>query len=151
MCFSLFGSLFLLPSHLLFPEEPPDREAARRRSEWSAPQMLSPPHWVCDVLYTSFGANLVEQTQMVYASQEMKFYPRDVLSPDCWALPLHLSSVSPSSLPLLFESFSPRVSWCGVIRVLWYCVVTVNFMTFHLAEFLCSLWRFYFRKTTLVP
>lgn len=153
MCFSLFGSLFLLPSHLLFRKEPRDREAGWKTKwvvvVWDA---IFPPYaWVpgvWHVLYIFLVPTSLNKYNLMYSSQEMKFYTTDLCLPQ-WVHSARFArpsvSPSPSASP---SSSTPK--WAGV---LWFlvtiCMVTTNFITFRWTEFLCSPWMLYFKKTAL--
>lgn len=134
-----------LASHLLFPKEPPDREAGWK-TKWVVrvgdvifPPLASGPG-VWHVLYIFPVPTSLNKYELMYSSQEMKFHATDFFLPR-WVCSAPPHPPSPPSS----QSPSPPKQ----VGALWFRMVTTNFITFHLTEFLCSLWMLYFKDTAL--
>lgn len=78
MCFSLFASYSFLASHLLFPKEPPDREAGWKTASGQSrrcylfPTRIGTGCLTCSIHLSS--ANPTNKYNLMYSSQEMKFH-----------------------------------------------------------------------------
>lgn len=85
------------------PKEQQIEVLAGRLSEWPETEMLSFPHYalvpgVWHVLYIFLVPTSLNKYDLMYSSQEMKFYATDLFAPN-------LRCSAPPHLPSLFSSF----------------------------------------------